>query len=222
MTGMHTKFRGILLGVLITIPAIALTLWYFQIKRAIHANCCIENLARINAAKWWWARGIVEATNAQILPPIWDRAGFWELLQTNPVGNAVPSEEDLRTHLGGDLKMPVCPAGGIYTIGDVKSEVRCSIPLHKPELGGIRLRILHEADPRTGIDGATVQILDEAGRWRKGVTDMSGYVKISTWPRRPVALVVSKRGFLTWSNSIDKVKVAGDVLLRKKSDSGSN
>jgi hypothetical protein len=68
-------------------------------------NACIANLRVIYAAKQAWA------------------------LDKNKTDSDVPSEQDLLPYLKGGV-FPVCPAGGIYTIGAVGVLPTCSISGH--------------------------------------------------------------------------------------------
>ena len=68
-------------------------------------NACIANLRLIYAAKQAWA------------------------LDKSKTDSDVPTEQDLLPYLKGGV-FPVCPAGGIYTIGAVGVSPTCSIPGH--------------------------------------------------------------------------------------------
>jgi len=68
-------------------------------------NACIANLRLIYAAKQAWA------------------------LDKNKTDSDVPTEQDLLPYLKGGI-FPVCPSGGIYTIGAVGVPPTCSIPGH--------------------------------------------------------------------------------------------
>ena len=68
-------------------------------------NACIANLRLIYAAKQAWA------------------------LDKNKTDSDVPTEQDILPYLKGGV-FPVCPAGGIYTIGAVAVLPTCSIPGH--------------------------------------------------------------------------------------------
>jgi hypothetical protein len=68
-------------------------------------NACIANLRVIYAAKQAWA------------------------LDKNKTDSDVPTEQDILPYLKGGV-FPVCPAGGIYTIGAVGVLPTCSIPGH--------------------------------------------------------------------------------------------
>jgi flagellar biosynthesis GTPase FlhF len=66
---------------------------------------CIENLRQIDAAKAAWA------------------------LQNGKTTADIPTEQELIPYLP-DNTFPVCPSGGIYTIGAVGVAPTCSIPGH--------------------------------------------------------------------------------------------
>ncbi len=68
-------------------------------------NQCIANLRLIYAAKQAWA------------------------LEKNKTDTDTPTEQDLLPYIKGGA-FPVCPSGGIYTIGAVGQLPTCSIPGH--------------------------------------------------------------------------------------------
>jgi hypothetical protein len=68
-------------------------------------NQCIANLRLIYAAKQAWA------------------------LEKNKTDTDTPTEEDLLPYIKGGV-FPVCPSGGVYTIGPVSQVPTCSIPGH--------------------------------------------------------------------------------------------
>jgi septal ring factor EnvC (AmiA/AmiB activator) len=68
-------------------------------------NACIENLKEINNAKQEWA------------------------LEKNKDAADAPTADDLLPYLKGNV-MPVCPAGGAYTIGAMNENPACSVPGH--------------------------------------------------------------------------------------------
>jgi hypothetical protein len=68
-------------------------------------TACIANLRLIYAAKQAWA------------------------LDKNKTDADMPTEQDLLPYLKGGV-FPVCPSGGIYTIGSVGQSPTCSIPGH--------------------------------------------------------------------------------------------
>ncbi len=72
---------------------------------ASQRSTCIGNLRLIYAAKQAWA------------------------LEKNKTDNDVPTEQDLLPYIKGGA-FPVCPSGGIYTIGAVGQPPTCSISGH--------------------------------------------------------------------------------------------
>jgi chromosome segregation ATPase len=68
-------------------------------------NACIANLRLIYAAKQAWA------------------------LDKNKTDSDLPTEQDLLPYLKGGV-FPVCPSGGVYSIGTVGQSPTCSIPGH--------------------------------------------------------------------------------------------
>ena len=84
-------------------PAIAIPN-FVKARAASQQNACINNLRQLDAAKEQWA------------------------LEQGKKSGDVPTKEDLLPYL---RKWPVCPQGGIYTIGPVGEPPTCSIPGHK-------------------------------------------------------------------------------------------
>jgi hypothetical protein len=72
---------------------------------AAHQTACINNLRIIYAAKQEWA------------------------LEKSKTDNDTPTEQDLLPYLKGGV-FPVCPSGGVYTIGEVGQLPTCSISGH--------------------------------------------------------------------------------------------
>jgi hypothetical protein len=68
-------------------------------------NACINNLRQIDGAKQQWA------------------------LENNKTAAATPSPQDIAPYLNGN-QLPVCPAGGQYTLGIVSKPPVCSIAGH--------------------------------------------------------------------------------------------
>jgi hypothetical protein len=68
-------------------------------------NACINNLRMIDAAKQQWA------------------------LEKNKSATDVPTADDIKAYLAHS-QMPVCPAGGTYTIGAVGEHPQCSVAGH--------------------------------------------------------------------------------------------
>jgi prepilin-type N-terminal cleavage/methylation domain-containing protein len=66
-------------------------------------NACINNLRQIESAKEQWA------------------------LATGKVGGAASVEAEINEYI---KKVPVCPAGGSYTYGNVGTDPACSVALH--------------------------------------------------------------------------------------------
>jgi hypothetical protein len=83
---------------------------YFNLKFAIawyrqpgNGNSCIANLKQMDGAKATWA------------------------LENKKTNSDIPTTNEL---YGVMNYAPVCPRGGIYTLGRVDERVRCSIPGH--------------------------------------------------------------------------------------------
>jgi len=81
----------------------------FFVLRAVDpsrpAHRCVSNLKLIDAAKTQWA------------------------LEKNKAGDAAPSWEDVQPYFGAPWTngKPVCPVGGVYTIGSLNELPKCSI-----------------------------------------------------------------------------------------------
>ena len=69
------------------------------------ANECINNLRQMDAAKQQWA------------------------LEHNKTAEAVPTALDVAPYLTGN-RLPVCPAGGVYTLNAMNLLPTCSVPGH--------------------------------------------------------------------------------------------
>jgi FtsZ-binding cell division protein ZapB len=73
-----------------------------------NSNACINNLRLFDAAKQQWA------------------------LENRKLSTDTPTPDDLRPYLGRGTngEMPVCPDGGVYTIGAVSEKPTCNISGH--------------------------------------------------------------------------------------------
>jgi hypothetical protein len=60
---------------------------------------------------------------------------MWGLEKKKP-SSAMVTQNDIKPYLRGTW--PICPAGGIYTIGSVSTKPKCSIPGHILDDGGLR------------------------------------------------------------------------------------
>lgn len=69
-------------------------------------NACLNNLRQIDAAKNQWA------------------------LENNKLATDLPTAANLLPYFPGQI-FPVCPAGGIYTIGTAGEVPGCSVPGHQ-------------------------------------------------------------------------------------------
>ncbi len=78
---------------------------FVNARATTQAKGCITTLKLIDAAKTQWA------------------------MEKNKGGAATPSEDDLKPYiqLRSDGTLPVCPAGGTYTIGDLETKPACSL-----------------------------------------------------------------------------------------------
>jgi hypothetical protein len=67
---------------------------------------CIANLRSIEGAKGTWA------------------------LENHKSSNAIPTDADLFGQTNYIREKPICPAGGVYTLGSIAEKPRCSISGH--------------------------------------------------------------------------------------------
>ncbi len=79
---------------------------FVKARATSQKNACINNLRQIDAAKNEWA------------------------LEKGKKSTDVPTEDDIKAYLYHS-KLPLCPAGGTYTINAVGEPPVCSIPDHK-------------------------------------------------------------------------------------------
>jgi hypothetical protein len=79
-----------------------------EAQKAQHANACINNLRLIDASKQQWA------------------------LENKKQSTDTPVMDDLRPYIGRgpNGELPVCPDGGVYTLGAVGEKPTCSNPAH--------------------------------------------------------------------------------------------
>lgn len=67
------------------------------------------------------------------------------------------------------------------------------------------------------IVGATVNVLDATGHWTKVETGEDGTTSLDRFSNKPVAIVVSKEGFVTSSNAVrDPYRYDYNILLKEK------
>jgi hypothetical protein len=107
IAGLVTGYVGILWAVIFIPMMLAIAIPNFvRARETAQMNACINNLRVIDAAKHEWA------------------------LENDKKGKDTPTQADLARFLGNG-KLPICPAGGTYTIGPVTEPPTCSIPKHK-------------------------------------------------------------------------------------------
>jgi hypothetical protein len=82
---------------------------FIKARNTSQQNACINNLRVLDAAKQQWA------------------------IEKNKKSTDTPEASDLQPYLGrgGNGEMPVCPAGGTYTLGAVGEKPTCSVPGHE-------------------------------------------------------------------------------------------
>jgi DNA repair exonuclease SbcCD ATPase subunit len=76
-----------------------------QTNQKDFANTCINNLRQMEAAKHQWA------------------------LENRKADTAIPTASEVAIYIRGDA-LPVCPAGGTYTLNSVNADAVCTIPGH--------------------------------------------------------------------------------------------
>ena len=79
-----------------------------QDRATANQNACISNLRIIDAAKGQWA------------------------LENHKQNSDTPTMDDIRPYVGRGVsgEVPVCPDGGVYTLGKIGERPTCSIPGH--------------------------------------------------------------------------------------------
>ena len=78
---------------------------FVKARNTAQMNVCLNNLRQIEGAKQMWA------------------------LETKKEVTDTPTQSDLTAYLK-DGQLPICPAGGAYTINAVGKASACSIPNH--------------------------------------------------------------------------------------------
>jgi hypothetical protein len=131
IAGLVTGYLGILWGLLVIPLLVAIAIPNFVKARDMSMqNACVNNLRVIDAAKNQWA------------------------LETGKTNGAVPTEQDLKPYFKNHV-FPICPAGGIYTIGRVGGDPMCSIPAHTlSQVGGGHVA----NEPAPSINTVTVRV----------------------------------------------------------------
>jgi competence protein ComGC len=105
--GLITGYLAIVWAIVFIPLMMAIAIPNFVKARQISMqNACINNLRVVQSAKQEWA------------------------LENQKPNDATPTENDLTPYLPNH-QMPVCPAGGTYTIGNVTNSPTCSIPGHE-------------------------------------------------------------------------------------------
>jgi hypothetical protein len=101
----RTKVKILIVGILMVLVLLWMILPNFMRARTMaDMNTCLNHLQQIDGAKQLWAK------------------------EHNKNANDIPTWNDLKPYLG--LPFPVCPDGGIYTLGRVADAPKCSIPGH--------------------------------------------------------------------------------------------
>jgi len=107
IAGLVTGYLGIAWAMVFIPMMLAIAIPNFVKARDMAmTNACINNLRQIDAAKNQWA------------------------LEHNKTAEDIATVNDLTPYLKNH-QMPVCIAGGTYTLGKVSEPATCSIPNHK-------------------------------------------------------------------------------------------
>ena len=105
-----TVFGGIVLMGLLAAIAIPN---FVRARKTAQMNMCVNNLRLIESAKQQWA------------------------LENKKQATDTPTQDEIVVLLRNQ-QFPVCPAGGVYTIGAGNEEPTCSIPEHMLSGGSVR------------------------------------------------------------------------------------
>ena len=211
-----------------------IVLWWIRARSDVIESACIHNLKCIDGAKHQWALQDTEKdSNAT---PTWtDLAPF---LDGGPPFCAVePSGRQW------GFRLPKYPASASYTIGRMVDSPRCTYSGRTIALYGLKVHVgdasidsedgevfetydlpgSNPAKPKQdlrivgSIVGAAVDVLDETGHWTKVETGQDGTASLDTFSNKPVAIVVSKEGFITSSNFVrDPYRYDYNILLKRK------
>jgi len=107
IAGLVTGYLGIAWAIVFIPMMAAIAIPNFVKARNIaQMNACINNLRMVDAAKQQWA------------------------LENRKVNSDIPSQAEVAHYLK-NRQLPVCPAGGDYTIKNVGEPPTCSIPNHR-------------------------------------------------------------------------------------------
>lgn len=107
IAGLVTGYLGIAWAVIMIPLMMAIAIPNFvKARDTAQMNACINNLRQIDAAKQQWA------------------------LDNNKKSTDTPPQNDLAHYLKNG-QFPVCPKGGVYSIGPVGEPPTCSIPGHQ-------------------------------------------------------------------------------------------
>jgi hypothetical protein len=107
LAGLITNYVSVGLSVFLLPMMLAIAIPNFvKARQTSQMNACINNLRQIDGAKNEWA------------------------LENGKKPGDVPTDQDLKPYFKKGA-FPICPAGGIYTIGAISNSPTCSISGHK-------------------------------------------------------------------------------------------
>jgi hypothetical protein len=106
ITGLVMGYVAVALSMVMVLLSIIAIPNFIKARNAALQNGCINNLRVIDAAKQQWA------------------------LENAKKADAVPTEDEILPYVGHEGTMPVCGAGGTYSIHSVGESPTCSMPGH--------------------------------------------------------------------------------------------
>ena len=138
-------------------------------------NSCYSLLRQIEGAKAAWA------------------------LDEKKTTNDTPADSDLFGATNYIRDRPICPQGGVYTIGRVGEKPQCSLPIHSMDFGWVVVC------DETGapVEGAEVSVLGVTVGAEPGRSDTNGAACVTRfpasvsdqWARQATGIAVSRAGF---------------------------
>lgn len=231
---MKSSASRLLLAPTVVVIAIILAVlipWWNHTRTVAMENACVDNLRHIDAAKQQWALDYGPTLSSNAILTWGDLAPF------------LASSQVFQGYGARGFSLPKYPPEATYIIGNLAVSPRCSYAGHIFALFGIMIHIgdasfasknskafeyydlpggmpgmpRRELRVAGTIVGATVKVLDETGHWTRVETGEDGTATLDTFSNKPVAIVVSKEGFLTSSNVVhDLYRYDYNILLKKE------
>lgn len=107
ITGLVMGYVAVAVSMVIVLLSLIAIPNFIKARNTAFQNACVNNLRQMDAAKQQWA------------------------LENTKKGDAIPTQADILPYIGHNGVMPVCRAGGTYTIRSVGELPTCSIPGHE-------------------------------------------------------------------------------------------